>query len=233
VKAKAARKLWSLIAHNFVWKVLSVAIAVLIWILVASEPELSTFRSVPVEFKDLPDDLDISSSVVESVYLELRGPASDLRNFGDPRRFAVVLDMSRAHAGVQTFSISENNVVLPRGLQLVRALPAQLRFEFEPVESRSVPVEVHFSKNPQPGYEIAGYTVSPPAFRISGPASRVARVRAAVTDPIDLSGVVSAAEFRVHAFVDDSRARFETPPEAVVRVTVRRSNHAAKPPLAR
>ena len=35
-----------LVFHNFGWKLLSLAVAVVLWALVASEPELSTFATV-------------------------------------------------------------------------------------------------------------------------------------------------------------------------------------------
>ena len=62
------------VTDNFLWKVLALAAAVAIWMLVASEPELSTFATVRLEFKNLPEDLEISSEPVSTVSLELRGP---------------------------------------------------------------------------------------------------------------------------------------------------------------
>ena len=45
---------------NIGWKLLSLAAAVALWVSVASEPELATLRSVPVEYKGVPDDLEIT-----------------------------------------------------------------------------------------------------------------------------------------------------------------------------
>ncbi len=53
-----------------------------IWAMVASEPELSTFVSTQVEYKNLPDDLEISSNPVTTVLLELRGPSGELQGLG-------------------------------------------------------------------------------------------------------------------------------------------------------
>ena len=69
-----------LIFQNILWKLLSLAIAVVIWALVATEPELATFASVRLEYKNLPQGLEISSDPVSSVLLELRGPAGALRS---------------------------------------------------------------------------------------------------------------------------------------------------------
>ncbi|HEX4593282.1 MAG TPA: hypothetical protein VH157_03355, partial [Bryobacteraceae bacterium] len=77
--------------HNIGWKLLSLAIAVALWIAVAREPELATSLSVPVELKNIPDDLDIGSSVPDRVHLEVRGPSGRLSrdNLSDA---AMILD---------------------------------------------------------------------------------------------------------------------------------------------
>ena len=76
------------ITDHFGWKMLALAIAVLIWVLVASEPELSTFVNIRLEYKNLPEDLVISSEPVTTISLELRGPSGELRgvSFGPAMR---------------------------------------------------------------------------------------------------------------------------------------------------
>ncbi len=132
-----------LISHNFWWKVLALALAVLIWALVASEPELSTFASARVEYKDLPDSLELSSEPVTQVLLELRGPSGELRGLGDGGQHpAAILDMSNAAPGERTFPIGAGNVRLSRGVHIVRAIPSQVHLSFEQRMERSVPVVV-------------------------------------------------------------------------------------------
>jgi YbbR-like protein len=117
------------LTQNLGWKAASLVIATLFWISVSNEPELSTFQSVPVEYKQMPENLEIGSGVDETVRLELRGPSGRLRDLRDAK-LAVVLDFSAIHqAGERTFSIDERNVSLPRGIRLVRAIPARLQFQ--------------------------------------------------------------------------------------------------------
>ncbi len=116
------------LTQNLGWKAGSLVIATLLWISVSNEPELSTFQSVPVEYKQMPENLEISSNVDETVRLELRGPSGRLRDLRDAK-LAVVLDFSTIHqAGDRTFSIDDHNVSLPRGIRLVRAIPGRLQF---------------------------------------------------------------------------------------------------------
>lgn len=202
------------------WKLFSLGLAVLLWIFAVSEPQVSRFVAVPVQFENLPEGMEISSDVLESVHLEVRGPASELHAIDGAKDYAVVLDMSRVRPGERTFTIGPDNVRLPRGTHLVRAVPSQLRFDFERSIARDVPVRVQFGP-PQPGYEVADYIVSSPTLTIVGPESRVARISVVSTDPIDLSQVVGAAEFRVTAFVQDPHVRFAESPLLIVKVQVK------------
>ena len=211
-----------LVFHNFGWKLLSLAIAVVLWALVASEPELSEFATVRLEYRNLPDDLEVSSDPVNAVSLELRGPSGELRGVGDGIRPAVVLDMSNVQPGERTFTIGQGNVQLARGVRLVRSIPSEVRFVFERRLVRFVPVLVRVAGQGPIGYTVAHQSVTPDRLEIAGPSSRVARVTAAVTDPVDLSSVVGTSEFRVNAFVEDSFVRFQTSPQVVVTVTMRR-----------
>src|ERR1019366_8681986 len=130
-----------LVFHNFGWKLLAVAIAVVLWAVVASEPELSEYATVRLEYRNLPDDLEIGSDPVSQVSLELRGPSGELRGVGDGIQPAVVLDMSAVQPGERTFTIGEGNVKLARGVRLVRSIPSEVRFRFERRVARFVPVQ--------------------------------------------------------------------------------------------
>jgi YbbR domain-containing protein len=209
---------------NAGWKLFSLAAAVLLWIAVASEPELSTFISVPVEYKNLSADLDISSDIVESVILEVRGPSGELRDLPQSRRrYAVVLDITDIAPGRHTFTIDDSDVRLPRGVRLVRTIPAQIRLSVEQTAVRTVPVEVRFAGHLPPDLE-AQAILQPPALPIAGPASRVARVTSIATDPLVLKPEPGTQEFHVAAYVNDPRVRLAQSSQVTVKVTISRKS---------
>lgn len=214
----------NLLFQNFGWKILSLAIAVVIWALVATEPELATFANVRLEYKNLPDGLEISSEPVSSVVLELKGPSGALRGTGETIHPAVVIDMSDAQTGEHTFNIGERNVKVMRGVRLVRAIPSEVRFQFEPRRTHTVPVRVRFINEGQNGYVVAQCRVDPPDMEITGPRSRVARIAAVVADPIDLANTMGTSTFHVNVFTEDSFVRFQDTPEAVITVTMRKKS---------
>ena len=205
-----------LLLHNLGWKLLALALAAVIWILVASEPEYSTFATARVAYRDLPDNLDISSDPVPLVTLELRGAASELRNLEGPLRPAAVLDMSDVVPGERTFALEDGSVRLPRGVHLLRSIPSEIRFRFEKRATKLVPVKVRFSGGDAAGHAPGAVTIEPPSLSITGPESHVARIQSVSTDAVDLSSRAPVIIQRVNAFVDDPFVRFVSSPEVTV-----------------
>ncbi|HLK66164.1 MAG TPA: CdaR family protein [Bryobacteraceae bacterium] len=219
---KSLRFLQRLAIENLGWKLLSLAVAVVLWAMVASEPELGTLATVPLEYRNLPDELEISAEPVSQVVLELRGPSGELRGLGEGMIHpAVILDMSGMRPGIHTFPIV-GNVKLPRGVRLVRANPSEARFEFDRRMTRLVPVRARVIGQGVNGYVLDRDSVQPADLRIEGPAGRVSRITEVVTDPVDVSSVVGSLDFRVNAFVEDPYVRFVSSPQVVVTVNMKK-----------
>jgi YbbR domain-containing protein len=221
---RALKWLGGLVVGNMGWKLLSLGVAFAIWAMVATEPELNTVTPVQLEYRNVPDGLEISSNPVSTVHLELRGSSGALRDLGSngATRPGIVLDMSAVQPGQRTFTIDDSAVKLPRGVRLVRAIPSEVRFEFERSASRTVPISVRFAGQGNNGYVVARYEVTPSTVRLVGPASHVSRVAAATTDPVDVSTLVGPSEFRVNAFVNDDYVRFQSPSLVTVTVTMKK-----------
>ena len=62
-----APKAVRLLTDHFLWKLLSLVMATMLWIAVVDEPELTTNVTVPVEFRNLAAGLDLGSDVPDRV----------------------------------------------------------------------------------------------------------------------------------------------------------------------
>jgi YbbR domain-containing protein len=218
----SAATLKALVTHNFGLKALSLVAASALWFNIASEPELATIVSVPVDYKNFPKDLVISSQIVDSISVEARGPASRLREM-QATRVAAVIDFSRVHApGERTFSLTSAELKPPQGVTLVRAIPEQLRFVFERQITGKLPVDVAYSGALPRGLTMGKVTIDPPELEVTGPESRVLAARKAQTDPFDLSRVSGNPEQELSAYNSDPELRFAGTPRVKVKVRVER-----------
>jgi hypothetical protein len=205
---------------NLGWRLLSLAIAYIIWMNVATEPEMATIVSAPVQYRDAGNNLEISSELVDRVELETRGPSGLLRNLSNSRT-VVILDFSDVKdPGQRTFTITRDLTNLPKGVELLRATPAQIRLTFERRMQKTVPVHVRFLSNLPDGRKMSGFTVDPPTKEIYGPVSQVNRIAAVETDSIDLSSLsLSNPSVRVAVFVPEPKVRFVQDPQVTVRIS--------------
>src|SRR5262249_26498446 len=121
-----------------------------------------------------------------------------------------------------TFTIDNGDVRLPRGIHLLRAIPAQVHLSFEPSETHSVPVEVRLSGGLPPDLQVLGATPDPATLTISGPASHVSDIPFVQTDPIQPKPEIGITEYRLEAYVNDPRVRFQESPQVKVKVIVGR-----------
>src|SRR5207237_9165631 len=62
------------VLHNLGLKLLSLVLAVGVWVAVARDPIAEVAVSVPIEFHRIPDNLEISSESIPQAQIRLRGP---------------------------------------------------------------------------------------------------------------------------------------------------------------
>jgi len=211
-----------LLTRNLGWKLLSLALAVLLWLVIVRSPELAREIPVPVLYQGMPEDLIVNSDIEQNVRLQIRGPSGQLtpESLTDAM---VILDLENVEEpGSRTYMIRSSNVSLPRGVVLLRAVPSQIRIRFERRGTRSLPVRPRFSLTPPEGYEVGKVVVVPDTLSVIGPEANLSSLGFVETDPIDLSKVVGTQEFQVTSHVSDPQVAFDGSPVVTVSVTVRR-----------
>ncbi|MEJ5368535.1 MAG: CdaR family protein [Bryobacteraceae bacterium] len=215
------------LAHNLGLKLLSLAVAFLLWLAYSGSRELTTAVSVPVQYRNIPTDLEIGPDLVEEVRLIVRGPSTLLsRVSASPS--PVILDLGRVRqSGVTTFSIQRSNVDLPSGVVLERAIPSQIQIRTERREVKEVKVVPVFENVPE-GYRVESWTVTPPVLMLSGPKSRLDAIREVRTDPIDLHVRLGQSQVETVAYAGDPQVHFTQSPQVLVQFVLKPANAAAQ-----
>ncbi len=202
---------------NLPFKLVSLAIAVLLWWAVGRDRPIEMPLTVPLEFQHAPTDLDINSSYPFQARVTLRGPERVLQGL-NPSEVNAVLDLRGAIPGERTFNLTADDIHVPRSIRVVQIVPSQFHISFDRSVTRTVPVEPRVIGTLLTGYGITSVTIEPKEITIAGPERRVDAIQSATTDPVDASGVVGTSTFTTHAYVSDPLVRVQTPEP--IRVTV-------------
>ncbi len=211
------------VLQNLPFKLVSLAIAVMLWMAVGRDSTIEIPMTVPLEFLHPPSNLEITSDYPFQAQVTLRGPAHMLQEVR-PSQVHALLDLEGAKTGERTFDLSSSQVQVPHNVKVVQVVPAQIRINFDPRATRTVAVQPRVIGTLLSGYGMKEPVAVPPQVTIVGPERRVDTVVAAMTDPVDATGVVGSATFTTHAYVADPLVRVQTPGPIYVTVTTEKSS---------
>ena len=90
------------VLHNLGLKLVSLALAVGLWLAVARDPVAEIAVDVPIEFHNIPQDLEISSENIPRAQIRLRGPERVVRRLQTTDVYAEI-ELSGIKPGQRTF----------------------------------------------------------------------------------------------------------------------------------
>jgi hypothetical protein len=201
--------------ENVGLKAMSLVIAALLFI-VSRQPAIDIrFSGVPLEFRGLDPDMQLSSVSEQAVSVRLQGPRDQLRSL-NPGQISVIANLSNKQSGDRIVQLRPEDVTVPDNLVVLQIDPPSIKLKLELKETKTVQIEPHLVGKVSPDYEVYGVIANPPTIEIEGPKSKIEQIGEVSTESIDLSGKTG----RFQANVD-----VETPHDSLIvrgknRVTV-------------
>ena len=189
--------LWS--GSNFGLKVLALIIALGLWL--AGHRDTERAIEVPVEFRNIPQDLMVMDNRIDYVVLRLMGPRTLVSTL-DSQTLKLSLDLAGAKSGSASFPLGADDFNVPRGVAIGRITPPVIHLRLEPVVKRMLPVTVRLSGKPTAGYVIGETAANPRTVSVQGPAEEVRRLSAIETISVDVEDSRSAIKRRVRLSTD-------------------------------
>lgn len=220
------------VRHNLGLKLLSLGLAVGLWLAVARDPVAEVAVDVPIEFHNMPDNLEIGSETIPRAQIRLRGPESAIHRMQTSDVHAEI-NLDGAKPGQRTFDLTARQVRKPNELEVVQVIPGQFQLSFDSRLRRQVPVHPRVIGDFASGYAIGSIEALPSAIVISGPRGRVEKVESAITDPVDVSGTTSQSTFVTHAYVSDPLVQVVNPGPIHVTVTMQKDTAGPAAPAPR
>jgi len=114
------------VLHNWGLKLIALGLSFLLWAAVTNEAPVEVGYAVPLEFRNLPSGLELSSDVPTQVHVRVRGRSTLLRRL-TPADLTISVDMSDAQPGEMLIHLSPEHVDIPYGAELVRIAPSEIR----------------------------------------------------------------------------------------------------------
>jgi YbbR domain-containing protein len=207
-----------LLSGDNLLRAISLALAVVLWIVIAGGDTVERGLSVPVELRNFPSNLEITGDLANSVDVRLRASPGLVESL-DPSQLRARIDLAGAQEGEQIIQLTADHIEVPFGFRIVKITPSFLTFNLERSLSKKVRVHVRIVGTPAPGYEVADYVADPAEVTVAGPRSRVEEIESAFTEPVSVDGADVDQEKTVDVIPEDPLLHIEDG-ETEVRVVV-------------
>lgn len=183
------RSLRQFFLRDGVFKLAAFLLALIIWYGAGNTQSVEYSVKVPLEVRNLPEDLILMGEPPSTVRVRLAGRGRFLKfRFDD---LTAVVDASECQAGMFMRPITPADVMVPAGIdaEVTEVLePRMFRAELRAKARRSVRVEPVLAGNPPDGFTVVGSPrVSPEEVEIVGPADVIASIHSLRLLDLDLS----------------------------------------------
>lgn len=215
------RWLWSLIEFQFPLKLLSVTIAVALWVVVFGSRTIEITKEVPFEVV-MGEDQILMDPVPDKISFRVQGPKAFLRSISNRMEDPIRANIQELKTGVFTHRIYSDSIKLPLGVKVQSINPNVVQIKVEELRKKTLSVKLTLTGEAPAGYKVLRADVLPPQIRVKGPRNRVANLTSLPSLPVDVSGlrdttlVPLAFDFKALGIEPDS-----TLPEANLEIQAR------------
>ncbi len=169
-------------------KLLSLAIAIVLWLMVTGQNQPVTAH-VNVQLNFIrPQSLEISNDPPRTVDVMLTGSRNKLDDLTSLDLVATV-DLSDQRTGERILRLADKALItLPQGIKVDGFQPSAIPIRLEEIVDRQVAVEPRLEGKPADGFEVYSLYPNKGSVTVRGPVSRVNALQRVSTESIFLAG---------------------------------------------
>lgn len=209
-----------LIAHNALFKLTSLLIAVVLWAWLQAEQVVEQSAWVKVSY-ELADELVMAQAPTKRLRVTVKGPQRYVKKVRKAELMLTV-DMKDTAAGVQQVDFVDSDIegLTLENIDIVGLVPNSVQVELEQKHSRSVRLAPTLVGEPSTGYRVANIEVIPEEVVVEGPFSIVERLARLSTAPVNVAGLTESKTFEVPVSLKPKSLTLATSALVEVRVTI-------------
>ena len=210
----------SILRGNASLRLASVVLAAGLWFAIAGRQTAERGVTVPVEFRNVPRDLETTGDAVNAVDVRVRASPGLIDSL-DAGKLLATVDLAGAAEGERIVQLTAAVIQVPYGFRVIKITPSLLTLNLERTQRKTVPVRPRVIGRPAPGFEVGEVVSSPAEVRVAGPRSRVQEIESAFTEPVSVEGLDRTTTGRVNVGLEDPLLRLEDGSRVVVTANVR------------
>jgi len=154
-----------------------------------------TTVEVPIEFVKRDARLEIIESSSTSVRIQLSG-SLQLINRLDPSQIKVRFDLSKAVAGRNSLTITEDDIILPPGASLKKVEPSSIDIMVDVIAQKRLPVQVDWTGTLPPGILVQAVRLDPETVEVTGGQLLLNEMDTIYTAKVPVDGLQAPGELR-------------------------------------
>jgi diadenylate cyclase len=178
-----------------IWpKLATLALVSVCWLIVtARQGEIATI-TVPVKYRNLPENLFLSKTSIDQVEVQVKTLSSLIQPPKQGDVFAEI-DLSKVKEGSALLDLERQNIQLPTGVVVTRIKPEAIKVVIDKRLRKTVRLEARLTGTPARGLRVKKFKSDPASVLIEGPASVISRYDSLPVEEIDVSGLSRSSTF--------------------------------------
>jgi len=195
----------NVLTKNIWLKLTSFVLAITLWFFVILSGRSGIILDVPVMYDNIPPDLEVVD-FPKTVSIHVEGQEQILKNLKQ-NEISAVVDLHDAKTGRNFYTLSPENVNLPRTVEVTNIDPQTIGLTIERQFKKTVSVQPSIEGLPEKGFVILEIKVDPEMLILEGPRSIVSRINNVKTEPIDINGLNRDLQYKAKLNLPNSGLR--------------------------
>jgi len=204
--------------ENLTLKVIALVLAIIIWFFVVGEKKSEVRLTVPLELRNLPEQMEIVDQSHSQAEVVIRGFSSVVKRL-TPGDIDVHIDLSNVRIGTNSFALSPNDITVPVGTTVLQVSPAEVAITLDATTTKMVPIKPVMRGSPAQGYVVEDVTVKPETVQVVGAQHTLKTLNKIETEAVVINNTSRELEKKVKLKLPNG-IRLAGPKQPVVTVTV-------------
>jgi len=171
---------------NWGIKLVSLGLSLTLWVYVTSKGKTEMTLTVPLELRNIPQDMAVVGNVAGSLEVRIQGQERVLRDIKDTGKMVGIIDLSLTKVGENTVHISPDDIKRPADVTVTHMSMSEIRVKLEPLVRKAFRLQPVLHGAPAAGHRLARIIVTPPKITVEGPESLMTALSRLQTIPIDI-----------------------------------------------